>query len=165
MGQTRTMHTLGASIETPLQSPCGSAKERSTVVSTVKDTRAATSTITKPRLLRSSYPDVLEPRIPRMNTNSALPRGFVAAVYDCRMSPPGAHRDAATAIARQRARASRVGTPRRRGPTCAARPPLHLQQRRCFSPRAALRAGSAAESWDAKGLASLPWNYETPLRS
>jgi hypothetical protein len=40
----------GASIETPLQSPRGSAKERSTVVSTVKDTRAATSSRVKPRL-------------------------------------------------------------------------------------------------------------------
>jgi hypothetical protein len=35
-----------------------------------------------------------------------------------------------------------------------------IQQGRCFSPRGALRAGSAAEHWDAKGLASLPWNYD-----
>jgi hypothetical protein len=35
-----------------------------------------------------SCPDVHEPRIPRMNTNSALPRGFVAAVYDCRIGVP-----------------------------------------------------------------------------
>ena len=92
-------------------------------------------------ILKRFCPDVLEPRISRMNTNSALPRGFVAAVYDCRIgAPPGAHRDAATAIARQ-------------GRHC-------IQQGRCFSPRGALRAGSASETWDAKGLASLPWNYD-----
>ena len=50
----------------------------------------------------------------------------------------------------------RVGTPRRRGPTCAATPPLYLQQRRCCSPHGVLRAGSAAEVWDVDGATSLP---------
>jgi len=71
-----------ALIETPLQAPRGSAKEGSTVVSTVKDTRAATSSMVKPR----------------------------------------------RALVHQR-----VGSARRRGPTCAARPPLHLQQKRRFA--------------------------------
>jgi hypothetical protein len=45
----------------------------------------------------------------------AFPRGFVAAVYDCRIGAPHAtHRDAATATARQRARAYRVRSARRR---------------------------------------------------
>jgi hypothetical protein len=43
-------------------------------------------------------------RHPYLGLRSALPRGFVAAVYDFRNGEPsGAHRDAATAIARQRA--------------------------------------------------------------
>jgi hypothetical protein len=43
-------------------------------------------------------------RHPYLGLRSALPRGFVAAVYDFRIGgPSGAHRDAATAIARQRA--------------------------------------------------------------
>ena len=40
----------------------------------------------------------------RPSQGLALPRGSVAAVYDCRIGgPSGAHRDAATATARQRA--------------------------------------------------------------
>ena len=43
-------------------------------------------------------------RHPYLGLRSALPRGFVAAVYDFRNGEPsGAHRAAATAIARQRA--------------------------------------------------------------
>ena len=53
-----------------IHDPRGSAKEGSTVVSTVKHTRAATSSITKLRLLRPSCPDLLEPRIAPMNTNN-----------------------------------------------------------------------------------------------
>ncbi len=45
----------------------------------------------------------------------ALPRGFVAAVYDCRIgAPPGAHRDIATATARLRSRVYTLGSARRR---------------------------------------------------
>ena len=44
---------------------------------------------------------------------SALSRGFVAAVYDCRIEAAlGAHRDAATAIARQRVFVCKVGSAR-----------------------------------------------------
>ena len=43
-------------------------------------------------------------RHPYLGLLSALPSGFVAAVYVCRIGgPSGAHRDATTAIARQRA--------------------------------------------------------------
>jgi hypothetical protein len=42
--------------ETPPQQPRSSAQEGSTAVSAVKDTRAATSSISKPRLASRSHP-------------------------------------------------------------------------------------------------------------
>ena len=51
----------------------------------------------------------------RSSKGLALPRGFAAAVYDCRIGEShGTHRDTATATARLRARAYRVGSARRR---------------------------------------------------
>jgi hypothetical protein len=49
-GQLRKWDMRGRCTLSALQSPRGSAKERSTVVSTVKDTRAATSLVVERRL-------------------------------------------------------------------------------------------------------------------
>ena len=71
----RGVPTLGrtAGIDAPLQAPRGSAKEGSTVVSTVKDTGAATSSMPHPTS-RPHPARMSEPQIGRINTNNAKSR-------------------------------------------------------------------------------------------
>ncbi|MCX6961713.1 MAG: hypothetical protein NTZ08_04605 [Verrucomicrobia bacterium] len=102
-------------------------------------------------------------RHPYLGLRIALPHEFVAAVYDCRIGAPhGTHRDAATATARQRARAYRVGAP----PLTHLRGVLAKPETRSAEAGAAIasrrNAAGAAETWDADGAASLGLRIALP---